>query len=249
MAFRSGRTAPTAPRPRSSSRRASSPAASRPRCRRARTGTTRATDPRAVDLYLRARAELRRFWGTHAQAAADLLDAGRRLRDRPRRRSSARSRTRGPGVGDALQAGARPCARARRSSAASRPATARPTSRRRSSSSTRAIRVGGGSDLGIALVRAPMSAQAHETAGRILVEVDGTARGAPPLRDRARARSRPRARSSRPTSRGSRRSKATGHRPTHALAAADRTIPTRRSSSSARCSKHGSGVGVASVRR
>jgi serine/threonine-protein kinase len=33
----------------------------------------RATDPRAVDLYLRARAEMRRFWGSHAQNAADLL--------------------------------------------------------------------------------------------------------------------------------------------------------------------------------
>src|SRR6185369_9047103 len=38
------------------------------------TGGTKPTDPRAVDLYLRARAELRRFWGNHAQAAADLLE-------------------------------------------------------------------------------------------------------------------------------------------------------------------------------
>src|SRR4029079_13043917 len=39
----------------------------------ARAGAERPTDPRAVDLYLRARAELRRFWGSHAPAAADLL--------------------------------------------------------------------------------------------------------------------------------------------------------------------------------
>ncbi len=32
------------------------------------------TDPRAVELYLRARAELRRFWGDHALAASKLLE-------------------------------------------------------------------------------------------------------------------------------------------------------------------------------
>ena len=34
---------------------------------------TRPTDPRAVDLYLRARAELRRFWGNHTQIAMEHL--------------------------------------------------------------------------------------------------------------------------------------------------------------------------------
>src|SRR4029079_6154561 len=34
---------------------------------------SRPTDPRAVELYLRARAELRRFWPSHAETAADLL--------------------------------------------------------------------------------------------------------------------------------------------------------------------------------
>jgi serine/threonine-protein kinase len=34
---------------------------------------TRAADPRAVELYLRARAELRRFWGVHVHEASKLL--------------------------------------------------------------------------------------------------------------------------------------------------------------------------------
>src|SRR5262249_83167 len=37
-------------------------------------GPERPTDPRAVDLYLRARTELRRFWGVHALNAAHLLE-------------------------------------------------------------------------------------------------------------------------------------------------------------------------------
>jgi serine/threonine-protein kinase len=35
---------------------------------------TRPIDPRAVDLYLRARAELRRFWGNHVRDASQLLE-------------------------------------------------------------------------------------------------------------------------------------------------------------------------------
>ena len=35
---------------------------------------TRSTDPRAVDLHLRARAQLRLFWGSHLRKAAELLD-------------------------------------------------------------------------------------------------------------------------------------------------------------------------------
>ncbi len=38
------------------------------------TSDTKPTDPRAVELYLRARAELRRFWGSHTAQAATLLD-------------------------------------------------------------------------------------------------------------------------------------------------------------------------------
>jgi eukaryotic-like serine/threonine-protein kinase len=136
----------------------------------------RATDPRAVDLYLRARAELRRFWGVHAQNAADLLEQAAahapssppilgalafatvqawimrgepELRDRAHR---AVERGLAGGHGEAFLAAA----------------TLR---------LNHGDHKGAATALGTALVRAPMSAQAHESAGRILIELDAAAEG------------------------------------------------------------------------
>jgi len=136
----------------------------------------RPTDPRAVDLYLRARAELRRYWGNHAQNAADLLEQAAaltpssppilgalafatvqawimrgapELRDRARR---AVERGLAGGHGEAFLAAG----------------TLR---------LNHGDHEGAAVALGTALVRAPMSAQAHETAGRILIELDAAAEG------------------------------------------------------------------------
>jgi eukaryotic-like serine/threonine-protein kinase len=128
-------------------------------------------DPRAIELYLRARAELRRFWGDHAQAAVELLEqalvhapespeilgtfavasvqawvknGGAALREKARR---AVERGLAANVADAqLAAGL--------------------------------LRInegdieGGAPELAAVLARSPMSAVAHETAGRIMIEID-----------------------------------------------------------------------------
>ncbi len=134
------------------------------------TAPTRPTDPRAVDLYLRARAELRLFWGTHAVAAADLLDQAFEL-----------SPSSAPIAG----------ARAYAATQAWAMSGERPLYARAIEAIERGIQldhpeaflasaalkincgdaVGGARDLGTALVRGPMLAAAHEMAGRILVEV------------------------------------------------------------------------------
>jgi serine/threonine-protein kinase len=139
-------------------------------------GAERPTDPRAVDLYLRARAELRRFWGNHAQNAADLLEQAvshapssppilgafafaavqawimRGEPDLLPRAYQAVERGLAGGHGEAFLAAA---------------------TLRLSEGDLEAAAAA----LGTALVRAPMSAQAHETAGRILIEIDATAEG------------------------------------------------------------------------
>jgi eukaryotic-like serine/threonine-protein kinase len=154
------------------------------------TAATRPTDPRAVDLYLRARAELRLFWGTHAIAAADLLDQALEL-----------SPTSAPIAGT----------RAYAATAAWAMSGERVLYPRAIEAIERALHlnhpegflaaaslklnsgdaIGGARDLGTALVRGPMLAPAHEMAGRILVEVDAiaearkhfeTARGLDPTR-------------------------------------------------------------------
>ncbi|TMQ10186.1 MAG: hypothetical protein E6J91_27570 [Deltaproteobacteria bacterium] len=136
----------------------------------------RPTDPRAVDLYLRARAELRRFWGSHVQTAADLLEQAVDLApssppilgafayaavqawimrgdpDLLPRAYQAVERGLAGGHGEAFLA-----------------------------ASTLRLNQGdleaAAAALGTALVRAPMSAQTHETAGRILIELGATAEG------------------------------------------------------------------------
>ena len=131
---------------------------------------TRPTDPRAVDLYLRARAELRRFWGVHATAAADLLEQATVfapssppilgalafasviawvMRGEPAMAERARKaleRGLAGGHGEAYLASA-------------------------SWLFNHGDSERGATDLAVALIRAPMSAPTHEFAGRILVEI------------------------------------------------------------------------------
>ena len=138
---------------------------------RANSGQTRPTDPRAVELFLRARAEQRRFWASHQQAAADMLEKAAEyapssaqilgalahasvlawvMRGLPELAERARKnleRGLAAGHGDAYLASAQ-------------------------YHFNKGEFERGGHDLGVALVRAPMSAPAHELAGNILVEID-----------------------------------------------------------------------------
>jgi serine/threonine-protein kinase len=131
---------------------------------------TRPTDPRAVDLYLRARAELRRFWGVHATAAADLLEQAavfapssapilgalayasvlawvmRGAPEMVERARVALERGLASGHGEAYLASA-------------------------SWLLNHGDHERGAADLANALIRAPMSAPTHEMTGRILIEV------------------------------------------------------------------------------
>ena len=137
---------------------------------------TEAIDPRAVDLYLRGRAELRRFWGEHMVAGADLLqqaaayapgspqilstlayatvqawirDGDAELR---RRAYEAVERAMATGYGEAFHASALLALNNGDLEAAA-------------------------AQLGTALARTPMAAQTHETVGRVLIEVDSVAEG------------------------------------------------------------------------
>lgn len=138
---------------------------------------SRPTDPRAVDLYLRARAEMRRFWGSHMLAAADMLAQAveiapnsapilgayayatvqawvlRGLPDMVDRARMAMDRGLASGHGEAhLASGLFKW--------------------------NHGDIEGAARELATSIVRAPMSAQAHESAARMLVEVDpgGSAR-------------------------------------------------------------------------
>ncbi len=133
-------------------------------------------DQRAVDLYLRARAELRRFWGEHVENATQLLEQAvayapsspqilsalafaavqtwiRRghAHDRPRAREAIQ-RAMTTGHGEAYLASA-------------------------------ILKLNEGkleeaaTELATAIVRSPMSSQAHEVVGRLLVEVDSAVEG------------------------------------------------------------------------
>ncbi len=134
----------------------------------------RPTDPRAVELYLRARDELRRFWGAHAQQAAELLEqAAAYAPDYPPiltalavASAQAWIKTGTPellaparrNVERALATGH---AEAHLGSAMLRLNQADPE--------------GAATDLGIALAGSPMSPIAHEIAGFILLEVSAAA--------------------------------------------------------------------------
>jgi serine/threonine-protein kinase len=151
---------------------------------------SRPTDPRAVDLYLRARAELRRFWGSHAQTAADLLAQAVEI-----------APTSPPILGANAYAAVQ--AWVMRGEPDLLPRAQQAVERGLASGHGEAFLASaqlsfnqgdlerGGSDLARALVRAPMSAQTHELAGKILIEIAGpetarkhyeTARGLDPGR-------------------------------------------------------------------
>lgn len=132
----------------------------------------RPMDARAVDLYLRARAELRRFWGSHVRDAAQLLEQAAEyapaspqilsalalakvqtwvMTQQPEREPAARQaleRALATGHGEAHVAAAMYW-------------------------NNRGDFERGGRDLGVGLVRAPMAPYAHELAGRMLVEISG----------------------------------------------------------------------------
>ena len=133
-------------------------------------------DQRAVDLYLRARAELRRFWGQYAQTATELLEQAVAY---------------APGSPQILSALAfaavqvwirrgKPEGFLRAQETVDRAlATGYGESYLASSilKLNRGLHQESGTELGIALSRSPMSAQTHETAARILVEVDSVVEG------------------------------------------------------------------------
>jgi eukaryotic-like serine/threonine-protein kinase len=132
---------------------------------------TSAIDPEAVDYYLRARGELRRFWGVHAAKATELLEKAALI-----------APTSGP-ILSAL-AFASVLRWSRNGNHEDRARAAMATQRAMATGYGEAYLassnlkfnfgdlIGGGTDLGIALARAPMSAHTHETVARILVEVD-----------------------------------------------------------------------------
>jgi serine/threonine-protein kinase len=132
---------------------------------------TRPTDPRAVDLYLRARAELRLFWASHAQAAAALLDQAFEIS--PSSVPIAAARAYAATQAWVMSGDPELAPRAR---AAIEHALAFGHAEAFLASASYKINIGdalgGVADLGTALVRAPMLGQAHEMAGKILVEVD-----------------------------------------------------------------------------
>jgi serine/threonine-protein kinase len=131
----------------------------------------RPTDPRAVDLYLRARAELRRFWGVHAQAAAELLAQAAAISpDSPSIASQHACAM--------VQAWVKqddptllPEARrtVERALALGHPEAFLASSMLRTNCGDTE---GGAEHLAVALARAPMSPLAHELAGRLLAELE-----------------------------------------------------------------------------
>ncbi len=132
---------------------------------------TSAIDQDAVDYYLRARAELRRFWGEHAGLATELLEKAAAIAPSSQPILSALAfasvaRWTRSGKPEMLP----------RATAAVQRALATGYGESFLASSNLKFNLGdlhgGGYDLGVALARAPMSAQAHEAVARILVEVD-----------------------------------------------------------------------------
>ena len=133
-------------------------------------------DQEAVDYYLRARAELRRFWGAHADHATELLE-----------KAAAIAPTSGQIISALAFASVHAWIRSDRPEqlARARLAVERglATGHGEAHLAAAVLKLNQGDpvaaagDLGIALARAPMSAQAHETLGRLLVEVDAVEEG------------------------------------------------------------------------
>jgi len=134
-------------------------------------GQTSAIDPEAVDYYLRARGELRRFWGEHATKATELLEKAALI-----------APTSGPILSALASASVQRWTR--RNAPGDHERAADATQRAIASGYGEAYLAssnlkfnegdltGGATDLGIALARVPMAAMAHETVARMLVEVD-----------------------------------------------------------------------------
>jgi serine/threonine-protein kinase len=135
---------------------------------------TRPTDPRAVDLYLRARAELRLFWASHAQAAAALLDQAYEISPS----SSPIGAARAYAATQAWVMSGDP-ELAPRARSAIQHALASGHAEAFLASASYKINIGdtlgGVADLGTALVRTPILRQAHRDGRQILVEVDAIA--------------------------------------------------------------------------
>jgi serine/threonine protein kinase len=130
----------------------------------------RPTDPRAVELYLRARAELRRFWGEHARAAAELLTEAAALSPTSAPILSALAfalvqswiKLGDPALGERARAAVERALATGHGEALLASALLR---------NNLDDLEGAAGDLGRALIRTPMSAAAHEIAGRLLCEV------------------------------------------------------------------------------
>ncbi len=132
---------------------------------------TRPTDPRAVEAYLRGRAELRHFWGVHITRAADQLEQAVEY-----------APTSAPILGayafaavNAWVMSSVPTAAIRARKALDR---ALPLGHGEAYLAAASYWMNQGDpergvhNLGIALVRAPMSGHVHELAGRISVEIE-----------------------------------------------------------------------------
>ncbi|MBL0214499.1 MAG: protein kinase [Myxococcales bacterium] len=137
------------------------------------TAHERPTDPRAVELYLRARAELRHYWGVYVAAAADLFEQA--LTFAP---------TSPPILGAFAFAAAQAWLMHGGTGAADRARTAieraLPTGHGDAHLASAVFRMnqadpeGAAEELANALARAPMSSHAHEYAGRTLIELELT---------------------------------------------------------------------------
>jgi len=140
------------------------------------TDSERPTDPRAVELYLRARAELRRFWADHTETAVELLaQAADHAPSSPPILGALAYATVQAWVmrGDpALLRGAQHAVERGLAGGHGEALLAAATLQLNRDDLESAA-----SALGRALVRAPMSAPAHETAGKLLVEIDAGPRG------------------------------------------------------------------------
>jgi len=135
-----------------------------------------AIDPRAVDLYLRARAELRRFWPEHIENAARLLE------------QAAAFAPSSPQILNALafasvQTWIRRGAPETMTLAHAAVDRAMSTGHGEAYLASSILKMNQGlheesaRELGTALVRSPMSSQAHESAGRLLIEIDAVIDG------------------------------------------------------------------------
>ena len=138
--------------------------------------TTTQIDPRAVDLFLRAKAEQRRFWGEHLVTARDLLEQASAFAPNAPQISSAFAFA-------SVLVWLRTADPARLAPAQKATERALATGHGEAYLAAANLEInryntaGAGAMLAQALARAPMSAYVHEMAGRLLVEADEIPRG------------------------------------------------------------------------